>query len=122
MCAGVAIAVRPIKNPSISSDVGIEARRFVMQFSRGLPSAAHCQGVGLGRESASWTFHSEGVVRWVAFAPNGVQVVTISCGFACLWRTDWQKTSSSLSTRRCVEGTFRPGQGMCASDGPRQPL
>ena len=34
MRAGVATAVRPIKSPSISSDMGIEARRFVMQSLR----------------------------------------------------------------------------------------
>ena len=34
MCAGVATAVRPIKSSGISSDMGIEARRFVMQSLR----------------------------------------------------------------------------------------
>ena len=34
MCAGVATAARPITSPSISSDMGIEARRFVMQSLR----------------------------------------------------------------------------------------
>ena len=37
----------------------------------------------LGRRSASWTFHSEDV-SWAAFAPDGVQVVTISRSRACL--------------------------------------
>ena len=66
----------------------------------------------LGRESASWTFHGEGVVRWAAFAPNGVQVVTISCGFACLWRTDCQQFRVRLPEGDMPKAFFAP-DGAC---------
>ena len=61
----------------------------------------------LGRRSASWTFHSTDVCR-AAFAPDGVQVVTISRSHACLWRTDCQQFRVRLPEGGVSEAWFTP--------------
>ena len=61
----------------------------------------------LGRRSASWTFHSTDVCR-AAFAPDGVQVVTISRSHACLWRTDCQQFRVRLPEGGVSKAFFTP--------------
>jgi WD40 repeat protein len=66
----------------------------------------------LGFDSASWTFRNEGVVDWAAFAPDGVQVVTISCGHSYLWRTDCQQFRARLPEGDVSKAFFAP-DGAC---------
>ena len=65
----------------------------------------------LGRGWASWTLHSENV-SWAAFAPDGVQVVTISRFHACLWRTDCQQFRVRLPEGDVSKAFFAP-DGAC---------
>jgi WD40 repeat protein len=65
----------------------------------------------LGRGWASWTLHSENV-SWAAFAPDGVQVVTISRFRACLWRTDCQQFRVRLPEGDVSKAFFAP-DGAC---------
>ena len=62
----------------------------------------------LGHDWSSWAFHHDCTIDSAAFAPDGVQVVTVSGGYAWLWLVDGQTLGQRMPQESVWWACFSP--------------